>query len=117
MAAKSCRSSPAPPLDDVAFAPEWSIPFACDEECVTSRRFAEPPVRRHRIEVFADAYGLTSLDGVVDAVVARQHRFRRTVVQLAEKGIQPAADEVASGDLDVVDARIAWSEANRRLVE
>jgi hypothetical protein len=110
-------AAPAPPLDDVAYALEWSIPFASDEECLSWRRFAVPPLRRHRLEVFGRAYGLTTTDGVIDAVIARQHKFRATVTQHAEQGIQPAIDEVASGYLDIVDARIQWAEANRQLFE
>lgn len=110
-------AAPATPLDDVAFALEWSVPFASDNECLTWRRFTEPPDRAHRVEVFAEAYGLSSIDGVVDAVIARQQKFRATVVEHAERGIQLAVDEVASGYLDVVDARIKWSERNRHLFE
>lgn len=110
-------AAPAPPLDDVAFALWWSIPFASDDDCLTWRRFSTPPDRRHRIEVFAAAYGLASADGLVDAVIARQHKFRATVVEHAERGIPGAVAEVASGYLDTVDAWIRWSESNRhRLV-
>lgn len=110
-------AAPAPPLDDVAYALEWSIPFAPDEDCLTWRRFSQPPDRRRRVEVFARGYGLTSTDGLVDAVVARQRKFRGAVVEQAERGIQPAVDEVASGYLDVVDARIDWSVRHRHLFQ
>lgn len=80
-------AAPASPLDDVAYALEWSVPFASDEECLSWRRFAEPPDRRHRVEIFLQAYGLVSTDGVIDAVIARQHKFRAAVLQHAEQGI------------------------------
>jgi hypothetical protein len=106
-------AAPAPPLDDVAFALWWAIPFASDDECVTWRRFSNPPDRRHRLEVFAAAYGLASVEGIVDAVIARQHKFRATVVEHAERGIPGAVAEVDSGYLDTVDGWIQWSESNR----
>ena len=64
---------------------EWSIPFASDDECVTWRRFSEPPDRRHRVEVFAAAYGLTQIDGLVDAVTVRQQKFRTNIENLAAR--------------------------------
>jgi hypothetical protein len=110
-------ASPAPPLHDVAFALEWSVPFASDDECLTWRRFDKPPNRIHRIEVFADAYGLTSTDGIVDAVIARQRAFRATVLDHAARGIPESVDEVESGYLDTVDARIEWTKQHRHLLE
>ena len=110
-------AAPAPPRDDVAYALWWAIPFASDEECITWRRFSDPPNRAHRIELFARAYGLTSLDGLLDAVVERQRKFRATVVEHAERGIPGAVAEVTSGYLDTVDSWIAWSESNRHLVD
>lgn len=91
--------------------------FAADEERLTWRRFAEPPDRRDRVEVFARAYGLPASDGLVDALIARQHKFGATVIDDAEQGILLAVDEVAPGYLDMVDARIRWSECNHHLFE
>ncbi len=110
-------ASPAPSIDDVAYALWWSVPFASDDECLTWRRFSDPPNRQHRIEVFAAAYGLTTVDGLVDAVIARQRKFRATVVEHAERGIPSDVAAVADGYLDTVDGWIAWSESNRHLLE
>jgi hypothetical protein len=110
-------ATPGPPIDDVAYALEWSVPFCADDDCVRWRRFDAPPDRRRRIEIFASAYGLPSTDGLVDAVLRRQHAFRDLVVRHAEEGIPLAVDEVADGYLDVVDARIAWTEQHRHLLE
>jgi hypothetical protein len=111
------HAAPAPAIDDVAYALWWSIPFASDEESITWRRFSAPPNRRRRIEVFASAYGLTSIEGLVDAVIGRQRTFRATVVEHAERGIPGAVAEVASGYLDTVDGWIEWSESNRDLLD
>lgn len=110
-------AAPALPLDDVAYALWWSVPFASDDECLTWRRFSDPPDRRHRLELFAAAYGLTSVDGLIDAVIVRQLKFRATVVEHAQRGIPGAVAEVASGYLDTVDAWITWSGSNRHLLE
>jgi len=110
-------AGPAPPLDDVAYAVWWSLPFAADEECVVWRRFSSPPDRPHRLEVFAAAYGLDSVEGLVDAVIARQHKFRSLVLDLAERGDPGSIEEVASGYLDTVDGWIQWSATNRGLIE
>ena len=110
-------AAPALPVADVAYALEWAVPFCSDEDCRRWRRFEEPPDRRSRIEIFAIAYGLDDTTGLVDAVLARQHTFRELVVELGSKGIQPAADELQSGYLDEVDARIRWTADHRSLLE
>ena len=110
-------AAPAPALDDVAYALEWAVPFCPDDECVRWRRFPAPPARAARIAVFASAYGLESVDGLVDAVIARQERFHADIELLAARGIQPAVDEVAGDYLDVVRRRIRWSRDHRPLLE
>lgn len=110
-------AAPGPPLDDVAFALWWSIPFASDDDCLTWRRFSRPPDRRHRVEVFAAAYGLDDVGNVVDAVINRQHKFRATVVEHAARGIPGDVAAIADGYLDTVDGWIEWSESNRHLFE
>jgi hypothetical protein len=110
-------AAPGSPTADVAYALEWAVPFCSDEECIAWRRFDEPPDRRRRIELFATAYGLADTGGLVEAVLARQHAFRQLVIDLGSKGLQPAADELESGYLDQIDARIRWTEDHRHLLE
>jgi hypothetical protein len=109
-------AAPGTALDDVAYALEWSIPFCSDDECRKWRRFRDLPNRGERIETFAAAYGLTSTDGLIDAVIGRQRAFRAQVLGLAQAGMQPQVDEVASGYLDVVDTRIQWTLDHRHLL-
>jgi len=66
--------------------------------------------------MFATAYGLSSTEGLVDAVIRRQRDFKLLVQTLGARGIQPAADELTNGYLDVVDERIRWSEEHRLLL-
>src|SRR5579863_4023166 len=50
---------PAKPRFDVLYALEYSVPFRDDERTLTWHHFPEVPDRKHRIQVFAEAYGLT----------------------------------------------------------
>jgi hypothetical protein len=110
-------AAPGPSIGDVAHALEWSVPFCPDDDCLKWRRFCSPPDRPHRIAVFADAYGLASTEGLVDAVLRRQQAFKARGKALAARGIQPAVDEVASGYLEIVESRIRWTEEHRHDLE
>lgn len=57
---------PGDPLDDVAYACEYFVPFRDDAECLRWLRYPSPPIRRERLAIFAEAYGLTSAAGLVD---------------------------------------------------
>jgi Phosphotransferase enzyme family len=61
-------AGPGPPMDDVAYALSYSIPFRDDQTALRWLAYNHPPGRRHRIEVFADAYGLPTTAGLVDQV-------------------------------------------------
>lgn len=111
------HARPASPLDDVAYALEFSAPFRDDAECVRWLRYTEPPNRRHRIELYAEAYGLTTIDGLVERVIDLQRLDIREVGALAREGVEPQASWVASGYVDELSARVRWSEENRHLFE
>jgi hypothetical protein len=105
-------AGPAAPLRDVAYALEYVAPFRSDETALRWHGFRVPPDRARRIEVFASAYGLTDVDGLVDAVIDRQRLTIEQMVVFAAAGIEPQVSWVAEGDLDV---HVRWSEANRDL--
>ncbi|AUY47647.1 aminoglycoside phosphotransferase family protein [Streptomyces sp. CB01881] len=111
------HARPAPRLHDVAYALEYAAPFRDDGECMRWLRYPRPPDRRHRLEVFAAAYGLTDTAGLVDAVLTVQEHGIDAVRRLAEQGHEPQATWVAEGHLDELRARLAWSRANRHLIE
>ncbi|MEE6257064.1 aminoglycoside phosphotransferase family protein [Plantactinospora sonchi] len=111
------QAVPARPVFDVAYALEYVAPFRDDVECRRWLAYPEVPDRRARLETFAEAYGLTSTDGLVDEVFRQQRQVRERVRQLAAAGVEPQAGWVANGHLDTLDARIAWSVAHRRLFE
>jgi Ser/Thr protein kinase RdoA (MazF antagonist) len=102
-------AGPDDPLQDVAYALEYSAPFRSDETAMRWHAFGSPPDRRHRIAVFAEAYGLAGTEGLVDAVIERQLRDITRVRDLAARGIEPQREWVEQGYLDELAARVAWS--------
>ncbi|MBB5868430.1 hypothetical protein F4553_001809 [Allocatelliglobosispora scoriae] len=108
---------PAEPLHDVAYALEYVTPFRDDAECLRWLRYPSPPERRRRMELFADAYGLTSIDGLVDKVIEQQEVVLDRARRLAAQGVQPQLSWLASGALDEVAARIRWSRDHRHLIQ
>lgn len=106
---------PAPPRRDVVYALEYLTPFRDDAECVRSLHYPRPPDRRRRVEIFAEAYGLTSTEGLVDEILASQRETYDTVRRLAEAGAEPQATWVRQGYLDHLRQRIQWSEELRPL--
>ena len=102
---------------DVAYALEYVAPFRDDAECLRWLRYPRPPDRRHRLEVFASGYGLTSTSGLVDAVIETQRDGIEQVRKLADAGYQPQVDWVADGLLEELANRVAWSQDNRHLFE
>ncbi len=107
----------AQPIDDVAYACEYFVPFRDDAECTRWVRYPEPPDRRRRLSLFAEAYGLPSGDGLVEHVITMQQRMRALIVRLAQEGLPRQVDLVRNGFLDEMDARITWSVTHRHLIE
>lgn len=111
------HARPAPRLHDVAYALEYAAPFRDDDTCTRWLRYPKPPDRRHRLEVFAAAYGLTDTAGLVDAVLTVQEQNIDVNRRLAEQGHEPQATWVAEGHLDNLRALLAWSRENRHLID
>lgn len=108
-------AAPGPRSNDVAYALEYAVPFRDDATARSWHHFADVPDRRARLEVFADAYGLTSTVGLVDDVIDRQRLTAVHVEQLAARGVEPQATWVADGTLDESVAITTWVEENRAL--
>jgi Phosphotransferase enzyme family len=108
---------PAPPIHDVAYALEYVVPFRDDRTCLRWLRYPVPPDRRRRLEQFAEAYGLTSTAGLVDAVMDQQRTVWQRARRLAAEGRQPQAEWQQSGLLDAAADRIRWSGEHRHLFE
>ena len=108
---------PGDPLDDVGYALEYVVPFRDDATCLRWHRFTEPPDRRRRLKIFAEAYGLASVDGLVDRVIMNQWQQVELVRRLADRGDPRQVDLVASEYLLELQDRIKWSVAHRDLMD
>ena len=108
---------PAKPRYDILYALEYSAPFRDDEACLKWHHFPEVPDRKHRIAVFADAYGLNNLGDIVGDVAKMQRTCGQYEADLAKRGLQPQVDWVANGDLEEIEKRAKWTETNRQLFE
>lgn len=108
-------AAPGPRRNDVAYALEYAVPFRDDATALSWHHFAEVPDRRHRLEVFAEAYGLTATTGLIDDVIARQRLTIVHVEELARRGLQPQSTWATDGTLDGSRQLVAWAEANREL--
>jgi len=107
----------APAREDVAYALEYVVPFRGDDECLEWLRYPKPPNRRRRLELFAEAYGLTSTDGLVNEVIAVQRAGLELVRRLAAEGHERQIAMVEAGEFDEIHRRIRWSEDNRHLFD
>ena len=65
----------------------------------------------------ASAYGLDSNAGLVDRVLERQQLTVERVLDLADRGHEPWASWVRSGDLETLRLRTRWTREHRHLVE
>ena len=111
------HASPAPPVDDVAYALDTFAPFRPDDEVLEHHGFPDVPDRAARVRTFVDAYGLADRSGLVDRVVDRQQRTVDRVLTLADRGLEPWAGWVRSGLLEDLRARPRWTRAHRHLLE
>ncbi len=108
-------AAPGPRSNDIAYALEHAVPFRDDATAQTWHHFGEAPDRRARLEVFADAYGLTSTVGLGDDVITRQRLTIAHVKELAAKGLEPQATWIRDGTLEDSRRVVAWAEDNRGL--
>lgn len=110
---------PTKPSYDIMYALEWSAPFHDDKMALEWHHFKEIPDRKRRIDVFLEAYGTSrqEIGDVVSGVAAMQRTGANHEKLLAERGLQPQVDWVANGDLEVIEKRAQWTEANRHLFE
>ncbi|GAA4919257.1 phosphotransferase family enzyme [Stackebrandtia albiflava] len=104
-------------LSDVAYALEYVAPFRSDTDCLRWMRYTSPPDRRRRIALFAEAYGLPSTAGLVDAVIEEQSATIDLVASLGRAGHRPQADWLRGGFLGQLSDRVRWSRRHRWLCE
>jgi hypothetical protein len=104
-------------IHDVAYALEYVVPFRDDHECMRWLRYPSPPDRRRRLERFAEAYGLTATDDLIDEVITQQQLVLDRTRQLAAAGHQPQLTWQADGTLEECAKRVRWSRKHRHLFE
>lgn len=108
---------PAKSRYDFLYALEYAAPFRDDEISIKWHHFIEVPDRKHRISVFAEAYGVKELGDIVDDVAALQRQVGKYEESLAKRGLQPQKDWVAQGDLEEIEKRAKWTEEHKHLFE
>ncbi|QZY30413.1 aminoglycoside phosphotransferase family protein [Nocardioides coralli] len=111
------HASPAPVVQDVAYALDTFAPFRPDEVVLTEHGFPEAPDRAARVRAFASAYGLEDTTGIVDRVIERQQQTVERVLSLADRRIEPWAAWVRAGYLGDLQGRARWTRSHRHLVE
>lgn len=98
---------------DIAYALHFLAPFRDRSYWQGVLGLARRPRRRHRMAVFADAYGITVDEQLVDEVLASQRAGVQKMLDLAERGRQRQRDLIEAGELDREHLAVAWS-AHRR---
>lgn len=71
------------------------------------------PRRRHRMRVFAEAYGIALDDALVEQVMTSQEAGVDLMRSLAERGDPRRLQLVADGELDREQRAVAWARARR----
>jgi hypothetical protein len=106
---------PQPRIHDVAYALEYVTPFRDDAESLRWFHHPTPPDRRARLERFAEAYGLTTTEGLVDAVIDQQQLVLDRVRTLAAEGREPQRGWLADGTVEQQAKHVDWSRRHRHL--
>ena len=108
---------PGNPMDDIAYALEYAVPFRDDVAAVQWHGFTDAPDRLRRIAIFAEAYGVDLSGSIVDTVLERMRLDTTRVCYLAAREVEPQATWVRDGKLQETENRMIWIEANRSLFE
>jgi hypothetical protein len=99
---------------DIAYALHFLAPFRDRSYWQGVLGMAQRPRRRHRMSVFADAYGITVDEALVDEVLASQQAGVRKIVDLAALGRRRQLDLIAAGELERENRAVDWSTQRRR---
>jgi hypothetical protein len=111
------HASPAPAVEDIAYALDTFAPCRPDEEVLDHHGFPAVPDRAARVRAFAAAYGLEGRGGLVDRVIEREQKTADRVLELADRGIAPWSEWVQQGLIEDLRARARWTREHRHLVE
>jgi len=98
---------------DVAYALHYLVPFRDRSYWSAVLGMASKPRRRHRMAVFAEAYGIPVDDQLVDDVLASQQAGVDLMRNLAEQGRPRQQQLVADGELDREHRAVLWGQGHR----
>jgi len=98
---------------DIAYALHYLVPFRDRSYWSGVLGLPEKPRRRHRMAVFAEAYGIAVDDQLVDDVLASQQAGVDLMRNLAEQGRPRQQQLVADGELDREHRAVLWGQGHR----
>lgn len=99
--------------EDIAYALHYLVPFRDRSYWQGVLGLPSKPRRRHRMGVFADAYGIEFDDHLVDQVLASQRAGVDLMINLAERGHPRQQQLIADGELDRERRAVLWGEGHR----
>ena len=98
---------------DIAYALHYLVPFRDRSYWAGVLGMATKPRRRHRMAVFAEAYGIAVDDQLVDDVLASQQAGVDLMRNLAEQGRPRQQQLIADGELDREHRAVLWGQGHR----
>ena len=99
--------------EDIAYALHYLAPFRDRSYWQGVLGMRTRPRRRHRISVFAEAYGIAIDEHLVDDVLASQRAGVDLILNLADRGHPRQQKQIADGDLDREHLAVLWGEGHR----
>jgi hypothetical protein len=99
--------------EDIAYALHYLAPFRDRSYWTEVLGMKTRPRRRHRISVFAEAYGIAVDEHLVEDVLASQRAGVDLMVDLAERGHPRQQQLIAAGELERERRAVIWGEGHR----
>jgi hypothetical protein len=99
--------------EDIAYALHYLAPFRDRNYWQGVLGMKTRPRRRHRISVFAEAYGIAVDEHLVDDVLASQRAGVDLIVNLADQGHARQQQLIADGELDRERRAVLWGQGHR----
>jgi hypothetical protein len=103
--------------EDIAYALHYLAPFRDRSYWQGVLGMKTRPRRRHRISVFAEAYGIAVDEHLVDDVLASQRAGVDLIVNLADQGHPRQQQLIADGELDRELRAVLWGQGHRHKFE
>ena len=100
-------------LTDIGYALHYLAPLRDRSYWHGVLGMARKPRRRHRMAVFAEAYGVRLDEDLVDAVVASQQAGVQLMIDLAALGRPRQIQLIAAGELEREQRAVDWTERHR----